>query len=77
MNISMSFNYAIMLLPLNSKTCLLNISVLRMVSLASHDRVASEMTSQRGSLLTLLNTFRCPETKIKTDPLFRYAACKP
>ena len=54
MNAFMSFNYAIMVLPLNSRTCPLNISVLGMVSMVSHDSVANEMTSQREPLLTLL-----------------------
>ena len=54
MNAFMSFNYAIMVLPLNSRTCPLNICILGMVSMASHDSVANEMTSQREPLLTLL-----------------------
>ena len=66
MNVFMSFNYAIMVLPLNSRTCPLDISVLGMLSVASHDSVASEMTSQRDSLLTLLiKHFQMPGDKGK------------
>ena len=66
MNAFMSFTYAIMVLPLNSRTCPLDISVLGMLSVASHDSVASEMTSQRDSLLTLLiKHFQMPGDKGK------------